>query len=142
MSFYLYHHKSTEKLATESKTNDHFPCHMSNMDCSQVAGVNIWLLVPLVSNQVCSFPPALKSTCSHGTLFGPYIDFLKVIKWQFDTQFKKKISYWKFYKSVVVVPMVQYFFLSYHSKWKNKITHDLYSKGCSFIALVLKSAST
>lgn len=86
MNFYLYHHKSTEVLATESKTNDHSPCHMSNMDCSQVAGANIWLLATFISNQGCSF--FLKSTCSHRILSGFYTDFLKVIERQFDTQFK------------------------------------------------------
>ena len=90
MNFYLYHHKSTEVLATESKTNDHSPCHTSNMDCSQVAGANIWLLVTFISNQGCSF--FLKSTCSHRILSGFYTDFLKVIERQFDTQFKKSLS--------------------------------------------------
>lgn len=133
MNFYLHHHKSTEMLAIAAKTNDHFPSHMSNMDCSQVAVVNIWLLVPLISNQNCSF--FLKSTCSRGILFCSYIliDFLKVIKWQFDTQFLRNLLV-EVYKSIAVVVMAQYFFfVMYHSKCKKEIPHDLFSKDFSLL---------
>lgn len=34
---------------------------------------------------------------------------------------------------IAIVPMAQYFFVIYHSKWENKITHDLFCKDCPLL---------
>lgn len=78
MNGYLHPRKSTEVLATESKTNDHFPCPVSSMDCSQVAAADIWFSVLLIRKKEPQFFPRLLVPV--GFLFDSFIDFLNVIK--------------------------------------------------------------
>lgn len=132
MNFYLHHHKSTETLAIAAKTNDHFPSHMSNMDCSQVVVVNIWLLVPLISNHNCSFFPQVY-LFPWDTILLLYINrFLEgdqMTVWY--TIFKKSLV--EVCKSIAVVMAQYFFFVMYHSKCKKKILHDLFSKDFSLL---------
>lgn len=130
MNFYLYHHKSTEVLAWSLKqmTALYVTC--------QAWIVHRWLewtfysWLHFGSNQGCSFFPPLKSTCSHRILSSSYIDFLKVIKWWLVHNFERL-----FVKVLYVYCNsshgTKFSAVIYHSKWENKITHELYYKDCS-----------
>lgn len=131
MNFYLYHHKSTEVLAWSLKqvTALHVTCQAWLF----TGGWSEHFTLNYIQKQSgVQFFFSLKSTCSHRILIWLLYRFFKGDQMMVWYIIWKGCS-WKFYMSIVIVPMTQNVFaVIYHSKWENKITHDLYYKDCSY----------